>query len=107
VSGIPHGLPHGWQSTTLREIAEIVGGVTKDAKKSSGAGFRDVPYLRVANVQRGRLDLTEVKLISASESDIQKLSLLPGDILLNEGGDRPPCQDSCRLPILRNRGRGE
>jgi type I restriction enzyme, S subunit len=88
VSGVPHELPAGWQNTTLREIAEIVGGVTKDAKKSSAPGFREVPYLRVANVQRGRLDLADVKLISASEADIQKLKLLPGDILLNEGGDR-------------------
>ncbi|HAT09148.1 MAG TPA: type I restriction endonuclease subunit S, partial [Planctomycetes bacterium] len=84
----PHGLPRGWVPTTLREIAEIVGGVTKDAKKSNGPGFREVPYLRVANVQRGRLDLTEMKSIAASESDIRKLSLRPGDILLNEGGDR-------------------
>lgn len=88
MSSVLHELPHGWDSTTLREIAEIVGGLTKDAKKSSGPGMREVPYLRVANVQRGRLDLTEVKLIAASESDIQKLNLLPGDMLLNEGGDR-------------------
>lgn len=82
------GLPRGWRTTTLREIAEIVGGVTKDTKKSQGQGFREVPYLRVANVQRGRLDLNELKLIAASEADIQKLSLQPGDLLLNEGGDR-------------------
>jgi type I restriction enzyme, S subunit len=88
VSDHREGLPDGWTNTSLREIAEIVGGLTKDAKKSSGPGLREVPYLRVANVQRGRLDLTEIKLISASESDIQKLSLQPGDILLNEGGDR-------------------
>jgi type I restriction enzyme S subunit len=88
VTDVPHGLPRGWLITPLRDIAEIVGGVTKDTKKSQGAGFREVPYLRVANVQRGRLDLTEMKLIAASEADIQKLSLQPGDILLNEGGDR-------------------
>ncbi|MDZ4161253.1 MAG: restriction endonuclease subunit S [Burkholderiales bacterium] len=82
------GLPRGWRTTTLREIAEIVGGVTKDTKKSQGQGFREVPYLRVANVQRGRLDLNELKLIAASEADIQKLSLQPGDLLVNEGGDR-------------------
>lgn len=88
MSDVPDEMPRGWYSATLREIAEVVGGVTKDAKRSLGQGFREVPYLRVANVQRGRLDLTEMKLISASESDIQKLKLLPGDILLNEGGDR-------------------
>lgn len=82
------GLPDGWLNITLREIAEIVGGVTKDAKKSLGPGCREVPYLRVANVQRGRLDLAELKTISATEAEIQKLRLQPGDILLNEGGDR-------------------
>lgn len=82
------GLPRGWGTTTLREIAEIVGGVTKDTKKSQGQGLREVPYLRVANVQRGRLDLNDVRLIAASEADIQKLNLQPGDLLLNEGGDR-------------------
>jgi type I restriction enzyme S subunit len=81
-------LPSGWNCTKLRDIAEIVGGITKDSKKSLEPGFREVPYLRVANVQRGRLDLTDIKSIHASEADIQKLSLRPGDILLNEGGDR-------------------
>jgi len=47
-----------------------------------------VPYLRVANVQRGYLDLSEVKTINAAASDIDQLRLQPGDILFNEGGDR-------------------
>jgi len=42
----------------------------------------------VANVQRGYLDLTEVKEILATEEDIQELALKTGDILFNEGGDR-------------------
>lgn len=88
MSDTSHEVPRGWLTTTLKEIAEIVGGITKDTKKSQGSGFREVPYLRVANVQRGRLDLTQIKLISASEADIAKLSLQPGDMLLNEGGDR-------------------
>jgi type I restriction enzyme S subunit len=44
--------------------------------------------LRVANVQRGYLDLTDIKLIDASEQDIADLCLKPGDVLFNEGGDR-------------------
>ena len=47
-----------------------------------------MPYLRVANVQRGYLDLSEVKFIDAPESDIEELRLKRGDILFNEGGDR-------------------
>jgi type I restriction enzyme S subunit len=50
--------------------------------------LRSVPYLRVANVQRGYLDLVEIKQIEATEEEIQELRLYPGDILFNEGGDR-------------------
>lgn len=47
-----------------------------------------MPYLRVTNVQRGHLDLQEVKTILASEADIRQLALCDGDALFNEGGDR-------------------
>ncbi len=49
---------------------------------------REVAYLRVANVQRGYLDLTEVKSIFATEREITELTLQDGDVLFNEGGDR-------------------
>jgi type I restriction enzyme S subunit len=81
-------LPAGWRWATLREIAEIRGGVTKGQRNTKGEPLRSVPYLRVANVQRGYLDLSEVKSIEASEKDIAELRLRPGDILFNEGGDR-------------------
>jgi type I restriction enzyme S subunit len=42
----------------------------------------------VANVQRGFLNLTEVKTIAATEAEIRDLQLVPGDVLFNEGGDR-------------------
>jgi len=48
----------------------------------------EVPYLRVANVQRGRLDLSSVTSIRVPQATAGKLRLLPGDVLLNEGGDR-------------------
>jgi type I restriction enzyme S subunit len=81
------GLDH--QSVVpLGELGEVVGGLTKGQKRRSGTAVRPVPYLRVANVQRGYLDLREVKLIEATEEEISGLSLCPGDILLNEGGDR-------------------
>jgi type I restriction enzyme S subunit len=51
-------------------------------------GMREVPYLRVANVQRGFLDLSEMKTIKASPGDIQELALRRGDVLFTEGGDR-------------------
>ncbi len=77
-----------WPWTTLGEIAEIVGGVTKDANRQNNPSFVDVPYLRVANVQRGFLDLADVATIRVSEEKAAALTLQPGDVLFNEGGDR-------------------
>lgn len=74
--------------TTLGEIAEIVGGVTKDSKRQADPSFVEMPYLRVANVQRGYLDLREVTTIRVSPEKAKALRLEPGDILFNEGGDR-------------------
>jgi len=81
-------IPDSWTWTTLGDVAHVVGGVTKDTKKQSDPGFPEVPYLRVANVQRGYLDLREVTHIRVPEATLSKLRLLPGDVLLNEGGDR-------------------
>ena len=47
----------------------------------------NVPYLRVANVQAGYLDLSEVKTIDVLPADVEKYTLQQGDILLTEGGD--------------------
>ncbi|MDG4791538.1 restriction endonuclease subunit S [Micromonospora sp. WMMD1102] len=84
----PFEIPPSWEWTTLGEIADVVGGVTKDSKRQSDPSFVEVPYLRVANVQRGYLDLSNVATIRVSEEKARSLRLLAGDVLLNEGGDR-------------------
>ncbi|HYO72048.1 MAG TPA: restriction endonuclease subunit S [Archangium sp.] len=81
-------LPTGWCWTTLRSISDLQGGITKGQKRSPDERLRAVPYLRVANVQRGYLDLSEMKEIEATEAEIEELRLSRGDILFNEGGDR-------------------
>jgi len=86
--GILPSLPIGWRWTRLGDIADVVGGVTKDSKKQSDPSFVEVPYLRVANVQRGRLDLTNITTIRVSPAKAERLYLQVGDVLLNEGGDR-------------------
>ena len=77
-----------WPWTTLGEIAEIKGGVTKDSKRQSDPSYVEVPYLRVANVQRGFLDLSEVSQICVRPAKAAQLALRTGDVLFNEGGDR-------------------
>ncbi len=48
----------------------------------------EVPYLRVANVQRGFLDLDEIKTMEIERSQADALGLATWDVLFNEGGDR-------------------
>jgi len=75
-----------WRHVCLADISEIQGGVTKDSKKQQVTD-EEVPYLRVANVQRGYLDLNEIKTIRIPSNKIASILLEPGDILFNEGGD--------------------
>jgi type I restriction enzyme S subunit len=70
----------------LCDIADVVSGVAK-GRKLGGAETREVPYLRVANVQAGYLDLSEIKTMPAKESEIRELALQHGDVLMTEGGD--------------------
>jgi type I restriction enzyme S subunit len=81
-------LPKGWVWASLDMLGEIASGVAKGTKRDADTAVREVPYLRVANVQRGYLDLSEVKTILATERDIDELTLVDGDVLFNEGGDR-------------------
>lgn len=85
---VERNLPAGWRWTTLGQIASIKSGITLGKKRDSNATLVKVPYLRVANVQRGALDLAIIKEVGVTAAEAQALYLLPGDILLNEGGDR-------------------
>ncbi|GBE93906.1 restriction endonuclease subunit S [Nostoc cycadae] len=78
--------PASWSVARLGDIAEIVGGITKDSKKQDPAD-EDLPYLRVANVQRGFLDLSHIKSIRVPKRRVEELLLKKGDILFTEGGD--------------------
>lgn len=75
-----------WPKMQLGEAGEIVSGVTL-GRELRGSSPRRVPYLRVANVKDGYLDLADINSIEATEEEIRKLKLIYGDILLTEGGD--------------------
>ena len=84
--GDPVTNPKGWEKKSLQDVAEIVSGVTKGRNLQSRETLT-LPYLRVANVQDGYLDLKEIKTIAAVPEDLAKYHLEYGDILLTEGGD--------------------
>lgn len=75
-----------WPYRRLRDLAEIVSGITLGRKPPTDP-VRPVAYLRVANVKDGYLALDDVYSIEASDSEIEKLCLRRGDLLLTEGGD--------------------
>src|SRR5690606_9175158 len=63
-------LPEGWTWAPLAALGGLKGGITKGFKPRAGEVHREVPYLRVANVQRGYLDLTDVRTISTALSRV-------------------------------------
>ncbi|MFC9271798.1 restriction endonuclease subunit S [Streptomyces zhihengii] len=67
----------------VREVGEVRMG--KQLSPSSREGSGQHPYLRVANVYEGRIDLSDVKTMGFSAGERQVYGLRPGDILLNEG----------------------
>jgi type I restriction enzyme S subunit len=70
----------------LGQIAEVASGVTLGSEPG-GSSSVSLPYLRVANVQDGFFDLSEMKSLRVLRSDVNRYSLQPGDLLLTEGGD--------------------
>jgi type I restriction enzyme S subunit len=56
-------------------------------KNYGGQRTEERPYLRVANVQSGCLDLRVVKKVSVPRSEIERTTLQTGDVLMTEGGD--------------------
>ena len=79
-------IPKEWRLIPLGDIASIVSGVTLGAM-TRPTDTIDAPYLRVANVQDGYLDLSEIKTVRISSKTLAQLRLEPGDVLMNEGGD--------------------
>jgi type I restriction enzyme, S subunit len=55
----------------------------------------EYPYLRVANVQDGYLDLSDVATILVPEVEAKSCLLSAGDVLMNEGGDADKLGRGC------------
>jgi type I restriction enzyme S subunit len=79
-------VPEHWEIKRLKHIANVQTGIAK-GKDNEGKDTIEVPYLRVANVQDGYLSLDDVSTIEIPRTDLERYSLQPGDVLMNEGGD--------------------
>lgn len=79
-------IPAHWSVKRLKFLGEVRSGVAK-GKDIGDKTTVSLPYLRVANVQDGYVDLTDVKDIEVSAADAERYLLRKGDVLMNEGGD--------------------
>ncbi len=85
-SALPE-LPQGWVWSSLEQVSEIQGGIQKQPKRAPADN--PYPFLRVANVPRGSLDLDEVHQIELFPGELDKLRLIQGDLLIVEGNGSP------------------
>jgi type I restriction enzyme, S subunit len=86
VEGLPP-LPEGWTWATLSQLSEIQGGIQKQPSRKPIQN--SYPFLRVANVLRGRLDLSDVHQIELFKGELERLRLEAGDLLIVEGNGSP------------------
>jgi len=83
----PYGeVPEKWDIQLLSECAHVQTGVAK-GRTIDPSEMIEVPYLRVANVQAGHLDLSEIKNIQIRRDELERYSLRKDDVVLTEGGD--------------------
>jgi type I restriction enzyme S subunit len=78
-------VPAHWDLVSLKRVADIQGGLTLG--KVYEGSLIERPYLRVANVQDGHLDLDEITTIEVPAAVAARVELRVGDVLMTEGGD--------------------
>ncbi len=79
-------IPASWEVVRLGDVAEVQTGRAVN-RKAARSGNVQVPYLSVANVKDGYLDLQVVKTMRVSHDEIERYAVRAGDVLFTEGGD--------------------
>jgi type I restriction enzyme, S subunit len=77
----------GWDFKPLSEFGQVSYGLTVNQRRRGGS--KTMPYLRVANVQRWELDLSEIAKIGILDGDLDRFLLQRGDVLVVEGHANP------------------
>lgn len=80
-------IPKGWSLKRLKYLGQVRSGLAKGKKNDAGTTTVERPYMRVANVQDGYIDLRDVAVIEVAENEVDRYALKIGDVLMNEGGD--------------------
>ena len=76
-------LPEGWSWVSFDHVGLTQGGIQKSPARAPKKNH--YPYLRVANVLRGSLDLADLHRFELTQEELSRLRLQAGDILIVEG----------------------
>jgi type I restriction enzyme S subunit len=79
-------IPAHWILRRLKHLGQIRSGIAK-GRDLVGKATIARPYLRVANVQNGWLNLDDIASIDVTTEEAHRYKLQAGDVLMNEGGD--------------------
>jgi len=78
-------IPSHWDRIPLKQFGKVTLG--KMLTSEDKGGYHLKPYLRSKNIQVERVDISDMKEMWFSDSELNKLKLEKGDLLFNEGGD--------------------
>jgi type I restriction enzyme S subunit len=79
-------IPEGWEVRRLKDVGLVQSGLTL-GKRYGNQALIARPYLRVANVQAGYLNLKEIKTVAVPPTEAAACQLERDDVLMTEGGD--------------------
>jgi len=78
-------IPKAWEVRLVGEVFDLQLG--KMLSKASKIGHSPFPYLANRNVQWDEVDLSDLEWMDFNDNEREKFSLLPGDLLVCEGGE--------------------
>ena len=87
--------PARWKITALKRCATLRSGITLGKQYAHGTKLISVPYLRVANVQTGYVDTSDIAILDVTEEEAVQYQLPTGCVLMTEGGDRDKLGRGC------------
>ena len=87
-------VPEHWEVMRLKNVAQVQTGLTL-GKNYGSSVLAEYPYLRVANVQTGYLNLKHVTTVRVPFTEAAGCKLQYGDVLMTEGGDKDKLGRGC------------
>ena len=88
-------IPNAWSASSVEAEFDIASGLTLGPHRRPRR--HPWPYLRVANVFRGVLNLADIAEMEVSPAEVATYQILPGDLLVIEGHANPDEIGRCAM----------